>query len=82
MAAPIPPLLKYSIVYNLLNFPPMLIKFMPTFIVWKVLYFKVQYRLRLRSPLKKRTPTLTEHMLEVGTLSGIKGASFVRVKLI
>ena len=51
MAAPIPPMLKYSIVYNLLNFPPILIKFVSKFIVCKVLYFKAQYLLRLRSPL-------------------------------
>ena len=51
MAAPIPPMLKYSIVYNLLNFQPILIKFVSKFIVFKVLYFKAQYILRLRSPL-------------------------------
>ena len=51
MAAPIPPMLKYSIVYNLLSFPPILIKFVPKFIVCKVLYFKAHYILRLRSPL-------------------------------
>ena len=51
MAAPIPPMLKYSIVYNLLNFPPILIKFMSKFIVCKVPYFKAQYLLRLRSPV-------------------------------
>ena len=33
MAAPIPPVLKYLIVYNLLNFPPILIKFVSIFIV-------------------------------------------------
>ena len=33
MAAPIPPVLKYSIVYNLLNFPPILDKFVSEFIV-------------------------------------------------
>ena len=53
MAAPIPPMLKYSIVYNLLNFPPILIKFVSKFIVCIVIYFKVQYLLRLRSPLSK-----------------------------
>ena len=53
MVAPIPPMLKYSIVYNLLNFPPILIKFVSKFIVCKVLYFKAQYLLRLRSPLSK-----------------------------
>ena len=40
MAAPIQPVLKYSIVYNLLNFPPILIKFVSKFIVCKVLYLK------------------------------------------
>ena len=53
MAAPIPPMLKYSIVYNLLNFPPILIKFVSKFFVWEVLYFKAQYLLRLCSPLMK-----------------------------
>ena len=33
MAAPIPPMLKYSIVYNLINFPLILIKFVSKFIV-------------------------------------------------
>ena len=51
MAAPIPPMLKYSVVYNLLNFPPILIKYVSKFIVCKVLYFKAQYLLRLRSSL-------------------------------
>ena len=51
MAAPISPMLKYSIVYNLLNFPPILIKIMSKFIVYKVLYFKAQNLLRLCSPL-------------------------------
>ena len=45
-------MLKYSIVYNLLNFLPILIKFVSKFIVCKVLYFKAQYLLRLRSPLR------------------------------
>ena len=52
MAAPIPPMLKYSIVYNLLNFPPILIKFVSEFIVCKVLYFKAQNLLGLHTPLK------------------------------
>ena len=52
MVAPIPPMLKYSIVYNLLNFPLILIKIVSEFIVCKVLYLKAQYLLRLRSPLK------------------------------
>ena len=43
MAAPIPPMLKYSIVYNLLNFPPTLIKFVSKFIVCEVFYFEAQY---------------------------------------
>ena len=51
MVSPIPPMLKYSVVYNLLNFPPILIKFVSKFIVCEVLYFKAQYFLRLRSPL-------------------------------
>ena len=51
MAAPISPIFKYSIVYNLLNFPPISIKFVSKFIVCKVLYFKTQCILRLRSPL-------------------------------
>ena len=49
MAAPIPPMLKYSIVYNLFIFPPIFIKFVSKFIVCKVLYFKAQCLLRLRS---------------------------------
>ena len=52
MAAPIPPMLTYSLVYKLLNFPPILIKFVSKYIVCKVLYFKAQYRLRLHSPLR------------------------------
>ena len=51
MAAPIPPMLKHSIAYNLLNFPPILIRFVSNFIVCKVLYFKAQYHLKLHSPL-------------------------------
>ena len=51
MAAPISPMLKYSIVYNLLYFPPILIKFVSKFILCKVLYFKAQCLLRMRSPL-------------------------------
>ena len=51
MAAPIPPMLKYSIAHNFLNSPPILIKFVSKFMVCKVLHFKVQYVLRLRSPL-------------------------------
>ena len=54
MVAPIPPMLKYSIVYNLLNFPQILIKFVSKFIVCNILYFKAQYLLRLRSPLSFR----------------------------
>ena len=52
MGAPIPPMLKYSVAYNLLNFPLILIKFVSKFIVCKALYFKAQYLLRLHSPLK------------------------------
>ena len=33
MAVPIPQMLKYSIVYKLLNFPPILIRFVSKFIV-------------------------------------------------
>ena len=40
MAAPIPPMLTYLIVYNLFNFPPILVKFVSKFIVCKDLYFK------------------------------------------
>ena len=59
MAALIPPILKYSIVYNLLNFPPILIKFVSEFIVCQVLYFKAQYLVGLRSPLRRLdTPDL------------------------
>ena len=53
MAAPIP-MLKYSIVRNFLNSPPILIKFVSKFIVCKVLYFKAKCVLRLRSPLMYR----------------------------
>ena len=53
MAAPILPMLKYSIVYNLLNFPPILIKFVSKFIVCKVPYFKAQCLLRLHSSLSQ-----------------------------
>ena len=53
MAAPNPPMLKFSTVYNLLNFPTIMIKFVSKCIVCKVLYFKAQYLLRLRSPLTK-----------------------------
>ena len=50
MVAPIPPMLKYSIVYNLLNFPPILIKFMSRFILRKVLYFKAKYFFKVVFP--------------------------------
>ena len=49
MAAPIPQMLKY--VYNLLNFQSIWIKFVTKFFVFKVIYFKTQYLLGLRSPL-------------------------------
>ena len=65
MAAPIPPLLKYSIVFNLLNFLPILIKLVSKFIVYKVLYSKAQYLLSLRSPLtqnERATSTLVTHI--------------------
>ena len=51
MAASIPPMLKYSVVHNFLNSPPILIKFMSKIMVCKALYFEVQYPLRLRSRL-------------------------------
>ena len=54
-----PPVLKYLIVYNLLNFPPILIKFVSKFYVCKVLYFKAQYLLRLRSPLNTGVSNLS-----------------------
>ena len=37
MVAPIPPMLKYSIVHNFLNSLPILIKFVSKFMVCKVL---------------------------------------------
>ena len=52
MAAPIPPMLKYSIVHNFLNSIPLFIKLVSKFTVCKALYFAVKYALRLRSPLK------------------------------
>ena len=52
MAAPIPPMLKYSVVHKFLNSPPILIKFESKSIVCKVLYFKAQYALMLCSPLR------------------------------
>ena len=51
MAAPISPMLKYSIVYYFLNSPPILIKCLSKFMVCKVLYFEAQNALRLHSPL-------------------------------
>ena len=59
MAVSIPPMLKYSIDYNLLNFPLILIKFVSKLIVCKVLYFKAQYLLRLRSPLTSKNHVKT-----------------------
>ena len=53
MAGPIPPMLKYSIVHNFLNSPPILIKLVSNFVVCEVIYLKAQFSLRLRSPLKK-----------------------------
>ena len=38
MAVPIPPMLKYSLAYNLLNFPRILFKFVSKFLVCKVIY--------------------------------------------
>ena len=51
MAVPIPPMLKYSVVYNSLNSWPILIKFASKCMVYEALYFAVQYALRLHSPL-------------------------------
>ena len=51
MAASIPPILKYSVFYNLLNFRPIFIKFVSKSIFCIVLYFNAQYFLMLRSPL-------------------------------
>ena len=74
MPTPILPMFIYSTVYNLLNFPPILIKFVSKFIVCKVLYFKAQYILKLRSPLrkeakkkkkKKKNPRIQENWPEV-----------------
>ena len=53
MAATIPPMLKYSIAYNLFKFPLILIKCVSKFIVCIVLYFKEQYLLRFCSPLSE-----------------------------
>ena len=53
MAAPILSMLKYSIVHNCLNSPPILIKFVSKFMVCKVLHFEERAALRLRSPLNK-----------------------------
>ena len=55
-------------VYHLLNFPPILIKFVSKFIVWKVLYFKAQYLLRLHSPLIKRYHFMAENAIYVDIL--------------
>ena len=51
MAAPIPPMLKYSVVLNFLNSPPILIKFVSKFMVCNVFHFEAQCAFRLRSPL-------------------------------
>ena len=40
MAVPIPPMLNYSVVYNFLNSPPILIRFVSKLMVCKVLYFE------------------------------------------
>ena len=61
MAAPIPPMLKYSVVHKYLNSPPILIKFASKFLVSKVLYFEAQNALRLRSfPFKMDVNLLVE----------------------
>ena len=51
MAAPIPPVLKYSSVHNFINSPPILTKVVPKFIDLKGFYFKAQHFLKLRYPL-------------------------------
>ena len=51
MVAPIPPMLKYSFVYNFFHSPTILIKFVSKFMVSEVVHFEAQYTLRLRSPL-------------------------------
>ena len=66
MAVPILPMLKYSVVNNLLNFPPIFIKCMSEYkmyIVCKVLYFKAQYLLKLRSPLIQNLSGLGENVI-------------------
>ena len=86
MVAPIPPMLKYSIVYNLLNFPPILIKFVSKFIVCKVLYFKVQYLLRMCYPLTKGEVAISKTESFSGRrikgLGGIHMQSFDEIPLL
>ena len=67
MATPIPPMLKYSVVHNCLNSPPILIKFVSKFIVCKVLYFEAQYDLRLSFPLRDNFAYFFIKMYVVGT---------------
>ena len=64
MAAPIPPMLKYSIVHNFLNSPPIFIKFVSKFMFCKALYFETQYASRLRSPLIVLFNFTEDHMLD------------------
>ena len=67
-------MLKYSVVYNILNFPPILIKFVSKFIVCKDLYFKTQYLLSLRSPLNINTPVfLNIFILKFEQIIALKG---------
>ena len=47
-------MLKYSIVHDFLNSPPILIKFVSEFMVCKAFYFEVQLALRLRFPLRMK----------------------------
>ena len=54
MAALIAPMLKYSVVNNVLNSWPILIQFVSKFMVFEALYFTIQYALRLRPPLRRR----------------------------
>ena len=51
MAAPISSMFKYSIVCNILNSPPIFIKFVLKCMVCKVLFLEAQYALRLYSSL-------------------------------
>ena len=65
MAAPIPPMLKYSVVHNFLISLPILIKFVSKFMFCKELYFETQYALRLRCNRIHRCPVATGYIDEV-----------------